>query len=147
MTYMKSQGKTISPTKITQEDTSYLNMLKNNPTDWDLEMEGELAVDVLETPNDIIVRSAIAGIDPENLSVHATLDTLTIRGRREACNDFPFTNTHVQECHWGSFSRTIILPHNILIDEVVATMRNGVLTVVLPKMQEPHDVHVFSLDE
>lgn len=134
---------------ITQEDTPYINLIKKETErdiEWDLDSEGELAVDVLETPNDIIVRSAIAGVNPDDLSIYATLDTLTIRGKREACNDFPFTETHVQECHWGSFSRTIILPHNIHIDDVVATLRGGILTIVLPKMDKPHEIPVLSLD-
>jgi len=144
-----SKGKTISPMPITQEDTPYIDLIKKeseNEIEWDLDSEGELAVDVVETPSDIIVRSAIAGVKPEELSIYTTIDTVTIRGRREESSDFAFSEMHVQECHWGSFSRTVILPNNIRVDDVVATLQRGILTVILPKSEGPNEVPVLSLD-
>lgn len=139
--------KKIQPMQIQGEDRPYFDVRsRNDEPAWDLSTEGELAVDVVETPHDVVVRAAIAGVKPEHLSISATPDTITIRGTREACEEYPFAKTHVQECHWGAFSRTIVLPHNIRTEEVVATMKNGVLTILLPKSFHTPDVPILDLD-
>lgn len=146
---MSANGKTLSPMPLVHDNVPYLDLVKQEDGEeisWDIESEGELAVDVIETPQDIIVRSPIAGVRPEDISIHATSDTLTIRGTREACESYPFADTHIEECHWGSFSRTIILPHNIQVAGILATMRHGVLTVTLPKTRTTPDIQVLSTD-
>lgn len=145
---MAPNGRLIKPMPLLEEDVPYLDLAFREAAgevEWNLEEEGELAVDVLETSRDIIVRSAIAGVQPEDLAIEATTDTLTIRGARKACQDFPFAETHIEECHWGNFSRTILLPHTIRVEEIVATMRHGVLTVLLPKSSADSEVPVLSL--
>lgn len=134
---------------IVSDDVPYFNLVKREggkEPSWDIESEGELAVDVLETPREIVVRSAIAGVRPEDVAIHVAADTLTIRGRREACESYPFAQTHIEECHWGGFSRTIILPCNIRTEHVLATMKHGILTITLPKLDAPSDIEVLSTD-
>lgn len=96
--------------------------------------EGQLSVDVHETPGELVVRSAIAGLSAEDLQVNVTDDTLTIRGeRRHEAIDRPDAVTHVAECFWGAFSRSIVLPCRVDPDRADASLRNGILTIVLPK--------------
>lgn len=146
---MSRKETTITPIPLFEEDPAYANLLSTNHASpiWDIETEGELAVDVIETPSDIIVRSAIAGVRPEDLSIHVTEDTLTIRGSREACNTIPFAQMHIEECHWGQFSRTIILPTRVRADDAVATMKHGILSISLSKATHPEgNVPVFTID-
>lgn len=95
--------------------------------------EGQLAVDVLETREAIIIRSAIAGIATEDLDVSVTSDVVTIRGERRAGESHPGATVHVEECFWGAFSRSIVLPHHVKPDEAEASMKNGIFTLTIPK--------------
>ncbi|MBU4453442.1 Hsp20/alpha crystallin family protein [Candidatus Parcubacteria bacterium] len=95
--------------------------------------EGQLAVDVIETPTEIIIRSAIAGVRPQDIDVHVTSDLVTIRGTRERHKERHDATVHFEECFWGSFSRSIVLPSHVKPDEANAQMKNGVLTLTIPK--------------
>lgn len=97
------------------------------------EEEGQLSVDVMETPEEIVVRSTIAGVQPENLQIQLTPDTLTIRGSRVGEREAPGTRHYASECYWGKFSRSIILPHHVHTDAAKATLSHGLLTIRLPK--------------
>lgn len=96
--------------------------------------EGQLAVDVIETPENIIIRSAIAGVKPEDLDVHVTDDLVTIRGERQNQKEIDQSTVHFQECFWGVFSRSIVLPTHVKADEADAVVKNGVLTLTIPKV-------------
>jgi len=99
-----------------------------------IETEGELAVDVYQTDSDIIVQSTIAGVKPEDLDIAAENDVLTIRGKRESETKEEGKNYFYQECYWGAFSRQIILPEEVDPNRIEAAMKNGVLTIKLPKI-------------
>lgn len=102
--------------------------------DEESEKEGELTVDVYQTPDMIVVKSMIAGVRPEDLDVTITRDVITIRGKREeekVENDDDF---FVRELYWGSFSRTIQLPEEIDVDEAEAIEKHGLLILKLPKL-------------
>jgi len=94
--------------------------------------EGQLAVDVCETDAEIILRSAIAGVNREDLDVFLHNDMLTVRGARHA-EDESGARYLVRECHWGQFSRSVILPADIAPDGISAMLKDGVLTVRMPK--------------
>lgn len=95
--------------------------------------EGQLAVDVAQTDVEIIVTSTIAGAKPDEIEVVVSGDLLTIRGKRERELDLKDEDYFYRECYWGTFSRTIVLPADVLTDEARATYKNGVLTVRIPK--------------
>ena len=95
--------------------------------------EGELAVDVYETEKEIIVKTAIAGIKPEDLSLSFASDLLTIRGERHEEESHEDRHYLSHECHWGAFSRSIILPTAVDTTKATAVFKNGILTVTLPK--------------
>jgi HSP20 family protein len=114
---------------------------------WLTHDEGQLSVDVIETDSTIVVRSAIAGVKSEDLDITLTEDTITIRGERSHhCNETNKDQVHVQECHWGSFSRSIILPSHIDPDTVDATLKRGILTIVMNKVEMDKKVHVVDIN-
>ncbi len=95
--------------------------------------EGQLTIDVYQTDKDIIIKSTIAGVKPENLDVSISNDMITIKGTRTQDDDIPEENYYYQECYWGSFSRSLVLPTDVLEDKIDATLKNGILTIKLPK--------------
>lgn len=100
------------------------------------EAEGELAVDVYQTPSSFIIESTIAGVNPEDIDISTTPESITIKGKREKEQRIKTEDYIHQECYWGRFSRTIILPQEIDPDKVQANIKNGVLKVSLPKINK-----------
>ena len=98
-------------------------------------IEGELAVDVYQTDDEIVVQSAIAGVEPEDLDITVERDTVTIRGERGNGMTEHTKNYFHQECYWGMFSRQIILPEEVSPGGAEASMKNGILTLRLPKTE------------
>ncbi len=102
--------------------------------------EGQLAVDVIETPDRVIIRSAIAGVSESDLHITINEDMVTIRGER-SIEKLPLNATvHYEECFWGAFSRSIILPCRITPDNADANLKNGILIIALNKARG--DVHL-----
>ena len=97
------------------------------------EQEGQLTVDVFQDDTNIIIQSTIAGVTPEDLDVSITNDMVTIRGERRRSFDVDPEDYFYQECYWGVFSRSIILPIEIDSDRAEAKIKNGILTIRIPK--------------
>lgn len=95
--------------------------------------EGQLTIDVYQTDTDIVIKSTIAGVKPEDLDVSINNDMLTVRGERKNDEQVPEENYYYQECYWGTFSRSVILPVDVVSDKIEASMKNGILTVRMPK--------------
>ena len=96
--------------------------------------DGRLAIDVLENEKELVITSAIAGVKPENLEVFVHNDMLTVRGKRHADSEAEAGAKYlVRECHWGSFSRSVLLPVDVISDKTEASLKNGILTLRLPK--------------
>lgn len=100
------------------------------------EAEGELSVDVYQTPTHIIIKAMIAGVRPEDLDISITRDMVTIRGKREHHTEGTAGDFFFQELYWGAFSRTIVLPQEVEIEEAEATEKHGLLVIRLPKMDK-----------
>ena len=98
--------------------------------------EGQLAVDVYQTKDDVVIKSTIAGVRPEDLDVAINNDMITIRGVRQQQDEVNEQDYFYQECYWGGFSRSIILPVDVHSERAKATIRNGVLTLRIPKVQK-----------
>lgn len=98
------------------------------------EPEGQLTIDVYQTPNDIVVESAIAGVKPEDLDIEANTDSVTIRGERRREHEVKEEDYFYQECYWGRFSRSVILPQEVDPDKASVSFKNGILSVRLPKL-------------
>ncbi|OGL63649.1 hypothetical protein A3C09_03780 [Candidatus Uhrbacteria bacterium RIFCSPHIGHO2_02_FULL_47_44] len=124
--------------------------IQNDFTDasWFAQNEGQLSVDVMETAREIVVRSAIAGVNAEDLDITLHEDTLTIRGTRaHEISEFARGKTHVQECHWGAFSRSIILPSHVDPNSVDAVLKKGVLLIRLKKIEQDKPISILDLDD
>jgi HSP20 family molecular chaperone IbpA len=100
------------------------------------EEEAELAVDVFQTPTEVVLKTMVAGVRPEDLTIQITRDTATIRGKRQEERNVIEDDYIHQELYWGSFSRTISLPAEVDPDEAEAVERHGLLTIRLPKIDK-----------
>ncbi|OGY43018.1 MAG: hypothetical protein A2729_05645 [Candidatus Buchananbacteria bacterium RIFCSPHIGHO2_01_FULL_39_14] len=109
--------------------------------------EGELLLDVCQDKNNIYVVSAIAGAKPEDLEIALNNDMLTIRGQRQQDSEVEEKDFFYRECYWGSFSRSIILPTEIKADKISAVLKNGVLTVTLPKAKNRQNIPIKISEE
>ena len=98
--------------------------------------DGELSVDVYETSDEIIVRTMIPGVKKEDVDIAVTRDSITIRGQRKEDKTISEQNYHFRELYWGSFSRTIQLPHEVDVDKAEALENQGVLTIKLPRIDK-----------
>ncbi len=98
--------------------------------------EGQLAIDVYQTPEAIVVEAPIAGVKPEDLNITITDDVLTIEGERKREIAFKEEEFLVQECYWGAFSRSYILPVPVDADRARASIKNGILRIILPKQDK-----------
>ncbi len=99
----------------------------------DEEQEGQLTVDVFQDDESIILQSTVAGVSPEDLDVSITNDMVTVRGERRRQYNIDAEDFFYQECYWGTFSRSIILPVEIDADRAEAKIKNGILTIRIPK--------------
>ncbi len=98
--------------------------------------EGELSVDVYQTPDDIIVRAMIPGVKKDDVDIAISRDSITIRGSRKEDRTVNEDNYMLRELYWGAFSRMIRLPHEIDIEGADATESQGVLTIKLPRIDK-----------
>jgi HSP20 family protein len=97
---------------------------------------GQLAVDVYETEDKLVVKARTAGVNKSDLDVSIADGVLTISGTLSAGDDTAAIKWHVQECYWGEFSRTLVLPIPVKEDEVEAVLKDGVLTISFNKVKE-----------
>ncbi|MDO8552428.1 MAG: Hsp20/alpha crystallin family protein [bacterium] len=97
---------------------------------------GELAVDVYQTADAIVVKALIAGVQPTSIDISLTREMLTISGSREDEREVDEENYFQRELYWGSFTRTILLPEEIDVDLAEATEKHGILMLRLPKINK-----------
>lgn len=100
------------------------------------DVEGQLTVDVYETPNSFIIKSAVAGVEPDKLDISITNEAVTIKGERSSEEKVKAQNYLHRECYWGRFSRSIILPQEVDPDKSQASIKNGILKINLPKISK-----------
>jgi HSP20 family protein len=109
-----------------------------NASDWDDEepVPGQLAVDVYETKDKLVVKARTAGVNKNDLDVSISDNTLSVRGTLSAGNEDDVENYFVQECYWGEFSRSIALPVPVKEEEIEAMLKDGVLTISFAKVKQ-----------
>jgi len=100
------------------------------------QQDGELAVDVFDAGDKIILKTIVAGVKPEDLDISITRDKVTIRGTRVEESEISKNDYHQRELYWGSFSRTVMLPTEIDINESEAIEKHGLLILTLPKVDK-----------
>jgi len=106
--------------------------------EWDEsdDLPGQLAVDVYETKERLVVKARTAGVNKHDLDVSISDNTLSIRGTLSAGNEDDVVNYFVQECYWGEFSRSIALPVPVKEEEIEAMLKDGVLTISFTKVKQ-----------
>ena len=104
--------------------------------DSEEEFPGQLAVDVYETEDRLVVKARTAGVNKEELDVSISDGILTISGTLSSGDETDATNWHIQECYWGEFSRTLALPVSVKEDDVEAVLKDGVLTIKFNKIRQ-----------
>jgi HSP20 family protein len=106
--------------------------------DWSDEepVAGQLAVDVYETREKLVVKGRVAGVNKSDLDVSISDNTLSIRGTLSAGNEDGVENYFLQECYWGEFSRSLVLPVPVKEDEIEAVLKDGVLTISFAKVKQ-----------
>lgn len=101
-----------------------------------VEDEGQLAVDVYQTDDSLVLVAPIAGVAEANLEVAITDEIISIRGTRIQNEQVPQENYFVQECYWGSFSRSYVLPVAVDPDAANAALKDGILTIRIPRVEK-----------
>lgn len=121
-----------APAFISRSEETWETTTPNLPTESD-GAEGQLTIDVYQTENDIVIKSTIAGVKPEDLDVSINNDMVTVKGERKNEEVVEHGNYYYQECYWGSFSRSVLLPVDVIPEKADASLKNGILTIRLPK--------------
>lgn len=104
---------------------------------WDDEpVAGQLAVDVYETKEKLVVKGRVAGVNKNDLDVSISDNTLTIKGTLSSGTEENVENYFLQECYWGEFSRSIVLPVQVKEEEIEAVLKDGVLTISFAKVKQ-----------
>jgi HSP20 family protein len=118
-------------------------MAKNNvgkdltsDSDWMEEYEGQLAIDAYQTAEEVIVKAPIAGVKPDDLEISITDEVVSIKGERKDFEEIVKDNYFCQECYWGSFSRSYVLPVAVDSEQAQASLKNGILTIRIPKQEK-----------
>lgn len=117
----------------TKTDNDNDEVLNAESEDLQSDSEGELAIDVYQDKDNVVVRSTIAGVKPEDLDISVSGNEVTIRGERKSEQEVSEDDYFFQECYWGSFSRTFALPVEVDADRALADIKDGILTLTLPK--------------
>ena len=101
-------------------------------------------VEVFETDNDVMVRAELPGIDPKNVEITVTQDTLTLKGEAKVDREDKVRNYYRRELRYGSFLRSIQLPSDVKGDQATASYKNGILEIRVPKSEraKPKSVKV-----
>lgn len=101
--------------------------------DWMSDYEGALNIDMYQTKDNVIIKSTIAGVRPEDIDITVANDMVSIKGQREKEENVPQDDYFYQECYWGSFTRSVIVPVDIDSEHIEADLKDGILTVIIPK--------------
>ena len=129
----------LSEEEVPVEDSAAPQPAADEPADeWDEgePVAGQLAVDVYETKERLVVKGRVAGVNKSDLDVSISDNTLTIKGTLSAGSEDDVENYFLQECYWGEFSRSLVLPVPVKEDEIEALLKDGVLTIGFSKLKQ-----------
>lgn len=122
-------------TPVAEQDTAEAEALrpKEGGEDWLSDYEGQLNIDMYQTKDNVIIKSTIAGVRPEDIDITVANDMVTIKGARRKEEVIAADDYFYQECYWGNFSRSVIVPVDIDSEHIEADLKDGILTIVIPK--------------
>ncbi len=107
--------------------------LSSKDEEWMNDYEGALNIDMYQTKDNVIIKSTIAGVRPDDIDITVANDMVTIKGSRTREEKITQDDYFYQECYWGSFSRSVIVPVDIDSENIEADLKDGILTVIIPK--------------
>lgn len=155
--HMSSQKKDIDIFEMILKSTGEINSaasavvssIGEKEPDWRVEhQEGQLAIDVGATDKELVIISTIAGADTASIEVYVHSDLLTIRGKRQRpAHTLELEHVYHQECYWGTFSRTVVLPVEVHGELAHAEYANGILTITIPKRRSEAKIPVKIVEE
>lgn len=120
-----------------EKPTGIQAIKKDEKENWmEEDEEGQLTLDVYQTPTDIYVETMVAGVRPEDLQINITRDMITIRGKREKARSINDEDYFSRELYWGAFSRTVSLPAEVEAEDAEAIEKHGLLVIRLPKINK-----------
>ncbi|MDR3642353.1 MAG: Hsp20/alpha crystallin family protein [Candidatus Doudnabacteria bacterium] len=105
----------------------------NGNEEWLSDFEGQLNIDMYQTKDNVIIKSTIAGVRPDDIDITVANDMLTVKGSRRKDEMIPQDDYFYQECYWGNFSRSVIIPVDIESESIEADLKDGILTIIIPK--------------
>lgn len=123
----------------TEAETRTAKLLQRSlekPAEESHENEGQLSVDVFETDDYLVIVAPIAGVEANDIDITVSDDIITIRGHREEPENTQSKTHHTQECFWGHFARTIILPQDVDTKKIRASFKKGILTIRIPRIEK-----------
>ncbi len=131
-------GDDITAAFLSEDETTESPQVAAAEDQWDEDepVAGQLAVDVYETKEKLVVKGRVAGVNKSELDVSISDNTLTVKGTLSAGNEDDVENYFLQECYWGEFSRSIVLPVPVKEDEIEAVLKDGVLTISFAKQKQ-----------
>ena len=109
------------------------NAVSARDEEWMNDYEGALNIDMYQTKDNVIIKSTIAGVRPDDIDITVANDMVTIKGSRSREEKITQDDYFYQECYWGSFSRSVIVPVDIDSEQIEADLKDGILTIIIPK--------------
>ena len=127
------EEETEEPAPKPQKPAQVSTPISKQDEDWMTDYEGALNIDMYQTKDNVIIKSTIAGVRPDDIDITVANDMVTIQGTRSREEKITDDNYFYQECYWGGFSRSVIVPVDIDSEHIEADLKDGILTVVIPK--------------
>ncbi|HAG27303.1 TPA: hypothetical protein DCG61_00755 [Patescibacteria group bacterium] len=121
------------PAAKPQKPAQVSTPISKQDEDWMTDYEGALNIDMYQTKDNVIIKSTIAGVRPDDIDITVANDMVTISGSRRREEKISDDDYFYQECYWGGFSRSVIVPVDIDSEQIEADLKDGILTVVVPK--------------
>lgn len=131
--YEDEEEETDEPAPKPQKPAQVSTAISKQDEDWMTDFEGALNIDMYQTKDNVIIKSTIAGVRPDDIDITVANDMVTIQGTRSREEKITDDNYFYQECYWGGFSRSVIVPVDIDSEHIEADLKDGILTVVIPK--------------
>lgn len=121
-------------TAVPMEPTPVRQEPEEKPSEeWMADYEGQLNIDMYQTKDNVIIKSTIAGVRPEDIDITVANDMVTIKGTRKKEESVSDDDYFYQECYWGGFARSVIVPVDIDSEHIEADLKDGILTIIIPK--------------
>lgn len=125
-----------NPSSLKMDHRTSENIANITDDNFIEEAGGQLTIDVFQDEENIYIQSAVAGVSPDDLEINIAKESVSIRGTRERVHSINEKDFFYQECFWGKFSRSIVLPEEIDSEKSSATFKNGILTIKMPKISK-----------